>query len=131
MGQNISWGFLGLVSQQHKARAVSFSVNVSPLITFQSISYFQPNISVVITGLHNIHLQGKQMPPTKWFVCSHVVLFGWLSACTQFLTDVCVPLPTTKCLPVNPVVGTYLQSSQSIPASCLAGKPKKSKQEMW
>lgn len=92
MGQNISWGFSGLISQQHKAHAASFSVNVSPLITLQPISYFQPNISVVITCLHNIGVQGRQMPPTKAFACSHVVVLGWLSPCTQSLTGVCVSL---------------------------------------
>lgn len=131
MGQNISWGFSGLISQQHKAHAASFSVNVSPLITLQPISYFQPNISVVITCLHNIGVQGKQMPPTKAFACSHVVVLGWLSPCTQSLTGVCVPGPTSSCLPVSPAVGTHPPSTRGIPAPCLAGKPKKRNQEMW
>lgn len=113
MGQNISWGFSGLIPQQHKAHAASFSVNVSPLITLQPISYFQPNISVVITCLHNIGVQGRQMPPTKAFACSHVVVLGWLSPCTQSLTGVCVPGPTSSCLPVSPAVGTHPLSTRA------------------
>lgn len=93
MGQNNKFGFFGLISQQHKACAASFSVNVSPLITVQPISYFQPNISVVITCLYNIDVQGKQVPPTEAFACSHVVVLGWLSPCTQSLTGVCVQPP--------------------------------------
>lgn len=79
MGWNKSWGFFGLVSQQHKACAASFAVNVSPLITLQPISYFQPNMPVVITYPHSTDVQGKQMPPTEAFACSHVVVLGWLS----------------------------------------------------
>lgn len=68
-GTKYKLGFFGLISQQHKAHAASFSVNVKPLIALQPMSYFQASIPVVITYLHNIHVQGKQMPPAEAFIC--------------------------------------------------------------
>lgn len=65
--QDTIWAgfFFCLFSQQHKVHTVSLTLNVTPLITFQLLSYFQPNLSVVITSLHNIDRQGKQMSSTK------------------------------------------------------------------
>lgn len=133
MGQNTNLGFFGLIPQQHKARAASFSINVSPLITLQPISYFQPNISVVITCLHNTDVQGKQMPLTEAFACSHVVVLGWLSPCTQSLTGVCVcvSLGQPPSAASQPSSGDTSPKHWGIPAPCLAGRPKKRKQKMW